>query len=359
MSEKVRVGMVGTGWYADWMHLPALQSHPQAEIAAICGRNRERAEETARKFAIPRVFTDYREMIEKANLHALVVASPDDMHFPITMDALDAGLHVLCEKPLALSAAQARAMTERAEAQGVKNMVYFTLRWMPAHRYVRELIEAGAVGRCFHCHIQHFMSYGRSGKFGWRFDPKRAHGALGDLGSHAIDLARWYVGDIVQVSAELDTFVAREDADGHRVESACDAALLAVRFANGAQGILHVSVVAHTAERGIQQQVTLCGENGTLETGSSLTQMEVRAARQGENFQMLPIPDRFWGEGDRSDPFAVFTRLSVGGRRFIDAILEDLPVSPDFRDGWKVLQVMEAAEESARRGERIALKTDD
>jgi predicted dehydrogenase len=357
MSETVRVGVIGTGWYADWMHLPNLKSHPKAEVVALCGRNPERAAETARKYAIPQVFSDYREMIEKAGLHALVVAAPDDMHYPITMDALDAGLHVLCEKPLARTAAQAREMAEKAAAKGVKNMVFFTLRWMPAHRYLRELIEAGYIGRCYHCHIRHYMSYGRSGGYGWRFDPQRGHGALGDLGSHAIDLARWYVGDIIGVSAQLDNFVERRDASGNRVEAACDAALLSVRFADGAQGTLHASVVAHTGERMIQQQIALYGEGGTLEADHSLLRMEVRGVRQGEtSFQGLPVPDRFWGDADRNDPFSVLTRLSVGDRQFIEAILEDRPIAPDFRDGWKVQQIMEAAEESAPSGDWVSLE---
>src|SRR5690242_8599504 len=110
MAELVRIGIVGTSWWADLLHLPSLTSHPQATIAAICGRNRERTEEMAKKYAIPLVFTDYRDMLARANLHALVISTPDDLHFPMTMDALDAGLHVLCEKPLAMNAGQARAM---------------------------------------------------------------------------------------------------------------------------------------------------------------------------------------------------------------------------------------------------------
>jgi predicted dehydrogenase len=96
---------------------------------AICGRNRERAEEMAHKYAIPTVFTDYHELIDKGHVQALVVATPDDLHYPITMAALDAGLHVLCEKPMALTVKQAREMTEKAEKVGVKHMVLFTNRW--------------------------------------------------------------------------------------------------------------------------------------------------------------------------------------------------------------------------------------
>jgi predicted dehydrogenase len=110
MSEKVRVGVIGTSWWADMMHLPSLKSHPGAQIAAICGRKRDRADDMARKYEIPRVFTDYREMIARANLDAVVIATPQDLHYPMTMAALDAGLHVMCEKEMALNAHQAREM---------------------------------------------------------------------------------------------------------------------------------------------------------------------------------------------------------------------------------------------------------
>jgi UDP-N-acetylglucosamine 3-dehydrogenase len=111
--DRVRIGVVGTSWWADEMHLPNLSSHPGARVVGICGRNGERAEAIARKYAIPAVYTDYQEMIAAGGMDALVVATPDDLHYPITMAALDAGMHVLCEKPLALRAEQARAMAHK------------------------------------------------------------------------------------------------------------------------------------------------------------------------------------------------------------------------------------------------------
>jgi predicted dehydrogenase len=110
MAERVRIGVVGTSGWADFGHLPGLKAHPGAELAAICGRDRARAEEIAEKYGIPHVFTDYRELIAQGGLDALVVLTPDDLHHPVVMDALAARLHVLCEKPLALTAGQAREM---------------------------------------------------------------------------------------------------------------------------------------------------------------------------------------------------------------------------------------------------------
>ena len=149
MSKQVRVGVVGTSRYADMGHLPILRNHSQADLTAICGRNRDRAQEMATKYEIPQVFTDYLEMIEQSGIEALVVTTPDDLHYLITVSALDAGLHVLCEKPMALSATQAQEMYNKAEAAGVKHMTLFTWRWCPPFHYGHQLVQEGYIGQCF------------------------------------------------------------------------------------------------------------------------------------------------------------------------------------------------------------------
>lgn len=97
MPDHVRVRVVGTSWWAELMYLPILKRHPGAELVAVCGRRREHVDQIARKYGIPNAFTNYRDMIEQAGLHALVISTPDDLHYPITLEALDAGLHMLYE----------------------------------------------------------------------------------------------------------------------------------------------------------------------------------------------------------------------------------------------------------------------
>lgn len=369
MSEQVRVGMVGTSWWADLMHLPSLKSHPQAQLAAICGRNADRAHEMAQKYDIPRVFTDHRAMIEQGNLDALIIATPDDLHYSITMDALEAGLHVLCEKPLALNAGQARLMAEKAAAAGVKHMVFFTWRWLPHVQYLRQLLADGYLGRCFHAQFHFFGNYGDGQEYAWRFDPQRANGILGDLGSHMIDLARVLVGEIAQVNAQLNSYVTHYGPDGQPLAGTNDAALLTIEFANGAQGVLHVSAVAQMAERFMQQQIILHGEAGTLEINLPFEGPNqgatIRGARRGEKaFRTFPIPTEFWGNVDSTTPFAthlleLFAKQPVGARLFIDSILEDRPVSPNFQDGFKVQQVLDAAIASHQTGRRVQIDACD
>ncbi len=292
-------------------------------------------------------------MIQESNLDAIIISTPDDLHYEMTMHALDAGLHVLCEKPLALKAQQAWGMFQKAEDKGAKHMTYFTYRWMPFYHYARDLIEEGYIGHSYHCEFRFQMGGGRSQEYRWRFDKKRSNGVLGDLGSHMIDMAHQLVGGITSVSALLGVFVNRPGSDGDVIDPANDTAILLVQFANGANGILQTSKVTHLAERGSQMQINLYGEDGSLEIDiiPRRAEMVIRGARsQDEQFQTLKIPDKYWGDADPADIMTYFTKNSVGTRQFIDAILEDRPVEPNFYDGFKAQQVIDAALESHEHG---------
>lgn len=355
MMQKVRVGLVSTSWWAETMFLPSLQSHSQAEVAAICGRNQARAGTIASRYGIPAVFADYRRMIEQASLDALIVAAPDDLHYAITMQALDAGLHVLCEKPLASNVQQAREMADAARAAGVKHMVMYTFRWMPPLQYVRDLITQGYLGRLYHCEFRYLLDYARKPEYAWRLDRKRANGLLGDIGSHLIDTARWLVGDFASVRAQLGYFSNRVGADGQSGTTANDAAFLLATFTNGAQGILQASGVAHLPGRAPQQQVRLYGADGSLEIDlppfGPGAEVMIRAARAEETqFQSLETPPVYWEKADPAHPSSVFTQNRAGARLFIDAILHDEPLAPNFDDGYKVQQVIDAAIESDQMG---------
>jgi predicted dehydrogenase len=296
MAHPIRVGVVGTSDWAEMHHIPAVKRHSGAALTAICSRNRAHVETLAQKFGIPQTYTDYQAMLADANLDAIIVITPDDLHYPITMQALDAGLHVLCEKPLALTGGQAREMYEKAVAVNRKHMCLLSYRWLPHYRYARQLIDARYVGRCFHCHMRYVAGYGRDGAYKWRYDRERGTGALGDLGSHMIDLARWFVGDIANVNGRLATFVERPGADGAVPAPANDAALLNIEFANGAQGSMQISVVAHVGDRGQEQHIILHGEEGTLEIDATFSSAEVRGARRSEGqIHPLLVPDELWG----------------------------------------------------------------
>lgn len=360
MSDNVRVGIIGTSWWAEAMYLPSLRSHPSAELVAICGRNRERGEEMAEKYGVPKVFTDYRELLTKADIDAVVVATPDDLHFLMTMAALTAGLHVLCEKPLALNADHAKQMYEKAQAAQVKHMVLFTWRWQPHFRYLKHLLDEGYIGRCYHASFRFLGGYGRAAEYEWRFDGRRANGIVGDLGAHMIDLARWYFGDISKVSANLKTHVERPSADERPSFPANDAAFITLQFDNQAQAMIQVSAVAHQADRNVGIHIELHGESGTLEANHIFFGAESGATLRGarrdeEQFSTITVPEHLRKNLDPADPFAPYTKQSAGPRLFIDSILEDEFPSPSFYDGWKVQEVIDAVLESHRNERWVSL----
>ena len=356
MKETVRFGVIGTSWWADSIHLPALVSDPRVALVAISGRSAERAQETAAKYGSPAVFTDYREMIAKADLDAILIAAPDDLHCEMTMAALDAGLHVLCEKPLALNASDAKAMYDRAEAAHVRHMVFFTWRWMPHIRYMRELIDQGVLGHLYHAQFSFMMGGGLNPEYQWRLDRTRANGVLGDLGSHMFDMARYLAGDVTRVSAHLASHVRHTGSDGKPVDPANDSALALLEFAGGAQGGVHVSVVARVADPFFEQQLVLHGEKGSIKADMTIGGGVMLQVAQGDApMQPVTIPARYWEGVDSSQPFfdqfaMFFSSQPNGSRLFVEGILENRPVVPSFYEGWKAQQIIDAAIAANERG---------
>ena len=210
MSRNVRVGVVSTSWWADSMYLPALSPHPLADVVAVCGRNRERADAFAARWQIPQVYTDVDALINSGEIEALVVASGHETHHPITMKALNAGLHVLCEKPLALTYADAAEMAGLAAEKGLIHCTPFTYRFMPSNRYIKELLDEGYIGRPFHLNLRYYTWYSLRPGYSWRDDRAfAATGVLGNIASHFFYLAYWWFGDVTDVFALTGEFVER------------------------------------------------------------------------------------------------------------------------------------------------------
>jgi levoglucosan dehydrogenase len=355
----IRVGIVGTSPWADAMYLPALTQHPLAEVVAVCGRNRERAENFADRWKISGVYTDYRQMIENAGLEAIIVATTNDAHYPITMAALEAGLHVLCEKPLALNAKQAREMADRATAIGVKNMVPFTYRYMPSVRYLKRLIDDGYIGHPYHLHLRYYADYGRKAEYNAFFDSDvSGAGVIADLGPHWFHLARWFYGEISGLSCTLSTLVQRPNkADGSEYTRADDSAVVTVQFTNGAYGVLQMSTLCWEGTKfGQTHHLDFHGSDGTLYSEIDWDRVqEVHGVKGGEAGQRdLPIPDDLWN-GARRDTVHntyrdVFRTQDNMAREFITAIAEDKPVYPDFNEGARVQALIDASVQSAKNG---------
>lgn len=360
MSDKIRIGIVGTSWYAGFL-LTCLATCAEAEVAAVCGRTRSRAEELAAKHPGAAVYTDYSEMIAKGRLDGVIVASPDDLHYPMVMAALKAKLHVLCEKPMALTVAHAQQMWEAAEEAGVKHLVEFTVRWMPHSRYLHQLAQEGYFGRITHYSFHHYGDRAFNDAYEWRWDAARSLGQLGDTGSHTLALALWLGGEIRSVSAHLATFSQRLNPEGQPLVNAQESAHLLIDFADGAHGVIQLNQRVHMGERGRDYHADVNGEAGRAEVdwwwGSPQTggsQVVMRGVRAGETaFQPLQIPDEILQGVAPNDMFSVFYKHRVGPRLFVDAILRDYQPEPGFDMGVKVQKVLNAALESHQTGWRV------
>jgi predicted dehydrogenase len=353
-NPATRVALIGTSWWADGAHLPGLRALPGVEVIALCGRDQERAARLAAKWTVPAVYADYRRMLDEAWPDVVVIATPNAEHAPMTLAALDAGAHVICEKPLALDAAQAAQMLARAEERGRRTLTFFTYRGMPAPRYLKRLIDDGYLGRPHH--VQAAYLHGS-----W-LDPARpaswktsralaGSGVLGDLGAHVIDLLQWWFGPLARVAGSLATFVGERPAPGGGAAAVetDDAAAFVGEFAGGGQATVQLSRVA--PERHNYQRIELYGAAGTLvyEYDQPLAHVgRLYGARLGEGqLRALDVPDAEGFAGQDTFP-AVY-------RALVEPFLAGLrgegpPAQPDFAAGLAAQRVIDAVARAAGTG---------
>jgi predicted dehydrogenase len=365
MGDRVRIGIAGTSWWADAMYLPALANHPLADVRGVVGGSRhDHTREFAERWGIPGAYDSLGELFAAEPLDALLVLTPNRHHFATTMAGIEHGLHVLCEKPLGMTAREARLLTEAAALAGVTTMVPFTYRFMPANRYLKELVDEGWLGQPYHLNLRYYTGFGRTGAYAWRFDVGEAgSGISGDLGSHWVYMARWYFGEIAAVTAVYSHLVPRGPRpDGAPYEVAEDAALMLLEFQNGATGSLHLSSLAHEpGPFGQRHELDLHGSGGTLRAVSDwLTVQRVDGCRADETeAHEMPIPDRLFGNARRDTVHNtyrdVFREQDNMTRGFVTAIARGESATPDFADGLAVQRVLEASDRSAREGRRVPI----
>src|SRR5215475_545721 len=225
MGEIIRIGIIGAG-FAKTTQIPGFKNCEGARIVAIASARREHAEEVAHEFDIPNVEDDWRGVIARDDIDLVSIVTPVVTHYEITLAALDAGKSVLCEKPMAMNADEARRMTERARAAGVLALIDHELRFLPGRIKMRELIRSGEIGKVRHAALT-FRSDSRADAnrpWNWWSDEKQGGGALGAIGSHVVDGFRWLLGaEVSDVVANLATHVLeRKDHEGRSREVTTD-----------------------------------------------------------------------------------------------------------------------------------------
>jgi predicted dehydrogenase len=249
-APVIGVGMLGYAFMGKahtnaFKTIPYMMYPPVAipRLVAIAGRNKEAVEEAARRYGYEKAYTDWRGLISDPDVQLFDNGGPNDAHAEPCIEAAKAGKHILCEKPLARTAEECKPMLDAVKKAGVKSMVAFNYRFVPAIRQIRHLVESGALGQIYHFRAVYLQEWIADPNFPmvWRLDKNVAgSGALGDLGAHIIDLARFLVGEPARLGAMTKTFIKdRSAGDGKREKVTVDDAFVAtVEFENGAIGTL-------------------------------------------------------------------------------------------------------------------------
>src|SRR3954462_14353712 len=236
------VAIIGSGGIALANHLPGFALCPDTKVVALCDSNPETLAKASQATGIKTTSTNWEEIVKRDDVHAIVIATPNHVHAPITIAAARAGKHVLCEKPIALSYPEARIMAEACDAAGVKHMTAFTYRFVPAMRYMDHLVHRGDVGRPYHFRAQRFQDWGDR-NLGWRQIKKLAgSGELGDMLTHRIDYSHFLVGPIVRLAFHQHLFI--DTRAGGSVSDLDDWVAILARYETGATGVLESTKLA-------------------------------------------------------------------------------------------------------------------
>jgi len=346
-------------------------------MVAVCGRSRDKVAAAADRLGWEGYETDWRELIGRDDVDLVDVCTPGDSHAEIAIAALDAGKHVLCEKPLANTVAEAEAMAaaaERARARGVRSMVGFNYRRVPAVAFARGLIAAGRLGTIRHARAVYLQDWIIDPEFPlvWRLQAEQAgSGALGDLGAHIVDLAQYLLGsEVTGVSALTETFIKERplvgDTSGLAASSAAgfgqvtvdDAALFLARFGNGAVGTFEATRFAKGRKNGLRIEVN--GDRGSLvfdlESLNELLFHDGAEPPGEQGFKRIlvtepehPYMGAWWPPGHLIGYEHSFTHEV---RDLLAAIAEGTDPAPSFADGLRVQRVLDAVGRSAAEGTR-------
>ena len=379
-APEVGVGMLGYAFMGKahtngYKKIPYMMYPPPAvpRLVSICGRNEDAVAEAARRYGYEGYHTDWREMLQDDRIHMLDNSGPNGMHAEPSIAAVQAGKHVLCEKPLARSAEEAKQMLDAATKAGVKHMVAFNYRFVPAVRQMRELIESGALGQIYHfraVYLQEWIMPHYDMGMIWRLSKDAAgSGALGDLGAHIIDLGRFLVGEMKSVGAMTRTFIdERPSADGSGTGKVDvdDAFVSVVEFENGAIGTLEASRFA--AGRKNYEIVEINGEKGTLRFNlERLNELEVfwigEQPKETQGFHNVMVTEGFhpWWENWWPQGHIIGWEHSFVHEltHFLDCIANDKDVAPygaTFEDGYRAAAVCDAILESAESKRQVDVR---
>lgn len=376
-APEIGVGMLGYAFMGKahtnaYKKLPYMIYPPPAipKLVAIAGRNADAVSEAARRYGYEKYYTDWRAMLDDPAVQLFDNGGPNDQHAEPVIYATQKGKHILCEKPLARTAAEAKTMLDAVNKAGVKAMVAHNYRFVPALRLAYDLIASGKLGRIYHFRAIYLQEWIMDPNFQrvWRLDKSVAgSGALGDLGSHIIDLARWLVGEPAWVMAGTQTFIKERPMPegGVGKVDVDDAFAAVVQFENGALGTLEATRFAKGRKN--YEVLEINGENGSirfnLERMNELEVFWADAPKETQGFTPVLVSESYhpfwqywWPQGHIIGWEHTFVHEIA---HLLDAIVNNTPIAPfgaTFEDGYRNAVVGDAITASAEAGRRVEIK---
>ena len=375
------VGMVGHAFMGNahsqaWRVAPRFFDLPLDPVMrVVCGRDADRAAEAAQRLGWAESATDWRQVVERPDIDLVDICTPGDTHAEIAIAALEAGKHVLCEKPLSNTVAEAEAMTEAAEAarkRGVLSSVGFNYRRTPALAYARRLVEEGAIGTVRHVRAHYLQDWIVDPEFPlvWRLQKDKAgSGALGDIGAHIVDLSQFLTGQrLTEVSGHLTRFVERrplpEASSGLSASGGAqtgevtvdDTAVFFGRTDGGALATYEATRFATGRKNAMR--IELNGSSGSLSFDfEAMNELHVYdgtgpAAAAGFRRILVTEPDHpytaaWWPPGHGLGYEHTFVHEIAD---FVRDVATGTPPAPSFADGLQVQRVLDAVERSSASG---------
>jgi predicted dehydrogenase len=377
-APEIGIGMLGYSFMGKahtnaFKKIPYLMYPPVAipKLVGIAGRNKGAVEAAAQRYGYENAYTDWRDMLENDDIQVFDNGGPNDAHAEPTIAAVAAGKHVFCEKPLARTAEEAKMMLDAVEKAGVKNMVAFNYRFVPAIQQAKKLIESGKLGKIYHWRAVYLQEWGMDPEMptSWRFQKDIAgSGSLGDLGAHVVDLARFLVGEPKAVSGLAQTWITeRPDGSGGMVKSDVDDGIVAlIDFENGALGTVEATRFAQGRKN--YNSFEINAENGSIQFNMErLNELNVfwkgeePDTTQGFHNVLVteahhPYWENWWPHGHIIGWEHSFVHEF---HHFFNAIVNDEDVAPygaTFVDGYRNAVICDAIIESANSRSHVDIK---
>ncbi|WP_286171673.1 Gfo/Idh/MocA family protein [Gracilibacillus phocaeensis] len=376
VQQPIRIGMIGYQFMGKahshaYRDLPFYFDTPlKPELKVIAGRNEAAVKEAQARYGFESYETDWRKLIEREDVDVIDIVTPNHTHLEIALAAIEAGKHLIIEKPLSMNAADAKRMYQATKKSGVKHMICHNYRFAPAIQFAKQLIDQGKIGRVFHYRANYLQDFIIDPDFPlvWRLKKDIAgSGALGDLGAHSLDLARFLNGEISELTSTMETFIkerplgdmtgglsAKGSSDQMGEVTVDDAVAVIARFENGALGTFEATRFANGNRN--KNKFEINGDKGSIRWDmEDMNNLELylhddEAGEQGFRLincteEVHPYAGAYWPAGHIIGYEHTFINLM---HEFLQGIAEDYQPKPDFEDGLRNQLLLEAIEQSAK-----------